>query len=181
MLALGSENPPQVEEARTVQPEPFYRCSSRRSLAKHPREVRAPGEVLGPNIPSRMKERDESTTQGIRRFDAGMFVPVTALAREGQVGKIIRASEVERQDVLYGERVGRKRFLAATVLAAPRSTLSYRGPFSGREARRLTHRPWVGCPSSSSAPAKGPDEDSRAPLGIRSGGHWQARPGRSER
>ncbi len=69
-----------------------------------------------------------------------VLVPVAALAGKGQVGHLVRTSTIMRPDVLYGKGIGGKRLLTATVLAAPRRTLSYRGFLSGRKAGSR-HRP----------------------------------------
>jgi len=60
-----------------------------------------------------------------------MFMSVAALAGKGQIDRIVRASTKARRDVLYDERIGRKQLLAAAILAAPGSSLSYRGSLSG--------------------------------------------------
>ncbi len=178
MFALGSQHPPQVEKTWTIQSQLLNRSSSARSLAEHPREIDAPGEVFGPVVPPRMKERDELAAERIRRFSAGMLVPVAALAGKGKVRQVVRTSTITRQDVLYGERIGRKGLPAEAVLAAPGCTFRYRGLVSGRKAG-FRHRTRVRCPSWPSAPAGGPGEVSRARPGIRSGGRWPARLGRS--
>jgi len=123
MLSLGSQYTPQVDKTGAIEPQFLDGCSSGLCHADHPREVYVPSEVSSPVLLSGMKKWNEASTQGIWRFSARVFMSVAALAGKGQIGRIIWASTKARQDVLYGERIRRKKLLAAAILAAPGSTL----------------------------------------------------------
>jgi hypothetical protein len=131
MFSLGSQYAPQIDKTGTIESQFLDGCSSGRSHADHSGEVCAPGEMPGPVFQSWMKKWNEPSAQGIWRFCARMFMSVAALAGKGQIDRIVRASTKARRDVLYDERIGRKQLLAAAILAAPGSSLSYRGSLSG--------------------------------------------------
>lgn len=85
MLSLRPQYPPQVDQSRAIEPQFLNSCSSGRSQTDDTSKINIPGEMNSPFVLPRMKQWDEPSTQGVRRFCARIFVSVAALAGESQI------------------------------------------------------------------------------------------------
>jgi hypothetical protein len=123
MLSHQIENPPEIANARSVQ------AQYRNGDSPYGRQwddliiFIVPCKMVVPIHFSRMKQRYRESCQFVGGLSPGVFVIVASLACQRKVGRIVATKQNTRSNVFDRMRLGRKRFRAPAILAAPTSPL----------------------------------------------------------
>lgn len=88
MQVHRQQEPPEIDDAGSIQIQLFDGGPSCRSEAKYQRVVFVPGEMVAPDILPRMEERNDLTADWVFRPDANELSIVAPLASKRQVGQL---------------------------------------------------------------------------------------------
>lgn len=117
MLAAGDENPAQIHDLDTIELQSGYGGVPDRSKPYDLQIVFAPGEVVGPFLTARMKQRHKLARKRIAGFDPGTFMIIATLTREREITGSRFAAAAFGSYMLDGERMRRIARLAHAILA----------------------------------------------------------------
>lgn len=117
MLSDGIEYSPQIDETLTIEMQRFDRRSTRRRQTKDDGVILVPGEMLGPDLMSWMKQQGARFGQRINGGGAPGFVLITSETSESQIVGIVRSADTARDDVIDRQRIAGISPLYSAVLA----------------------------------------------------------------
>lgn len=82
------QNLPQIDQTFSIQMKGHHRAPSCGSQTDYAAEGVVPGEMIGPNLISRMEKRGWTAADRVNTFDLRMFVAVAALASPTKIGQL---------------------------------------------------------------------------------------------
>ena len=80
MLAGSEENPPQIHQSRSIQPQCVHGRSTARRKADDERTVLVPGKMIAPELVPGMEQRHGFAADGVARPGLCVFVIVAEVA-----------------------------------------------------------------------------------------------------
>jgi len=138
MLAVEHEQVAQADDALAIQIQ-FTNCrTANRSQPDKNEVVAAPGKMLRPVIPARVKERHLASGGEIKRVRLAGFGPITTLTSQGKIVCGAWPTLAFRHDVFDGMKLRRTKFRAEAVFAIAQRALPDQAPQFSWHAR-LSH------------------------------------------
>jgi hypothetical protein len=91
-------------------------------------EILTPPEVFPPALLARMKQWGHEATDGVTRYNPRGLMPVTTLARQGEIVVLRHTACLAGNNVVNGEGLRRIFGLATAIFTTRRSTRGHQTP-----------------------------------------------------
>jgi len=128
MFAGCAQQPSEIHQWQTVQPQGMHRSPARRCQTHNQQSVLAPGEMAFPSSRSWIEQRDQFSCGRIRSDRFVALVPIAASAGKSQIIQFSRPAGHQRHDVFDAKRTGRKFVARLAVFAQVGCALGHHTP-----------------------------------------------------